>query len=117
MDYSREPGHSPLLVIRAKEPFNAEPAAASLAEFPLTPEDLVYCRNHGPVREFDPDTYSVTFTMAGEEVKLALNDIKSLFSKVEIVALLQVCRRTRSLARDLILLPVCWNPTPRDGGH
>lgn len=91
MDYSSEPEHSSLLLIRGKEPFNAEPTAAALVEFPLTPEDLVYCRNHGPVREFDPESYTVAFKGIGNEFKLSINDIKSLFTKVETVAVLQVC--------------------------
>ncbi|KAF9448616.1 molybdopterin binding oxidoreductase [Macrolepiota fuliginosa MF-IS2] len=89
MDYSCEPEHSPLLVIRGKEPFNAEPTAAALVEFPITPEDLVYCRNHGPVREFDEDTYSVTFKGNDKECQLSIHDIKTMFPKVETVATLQ----------------------------
>ncbi|KXN85866.1 Sulfite oxidase [Leucoagaricus sp. SymC.cos] len=89
MDYSCEPDHSNSLVIRAMEPFNAEPTAAALIEFPLTPEDLVYCRNHGPVREFDPDTYQVTFKGLDREYTLNMTDIRSLFPKVETIAVLQ----------------------------
>lgn len=89
MDYSCEPDHSTRLVIRGKEPFNAEPTAAALVEFPITPEELVYCRNHGPVREFDPDTYTVTFKGLDKECQVTMSTIKSLFTKVETVAVLQ----------------------------
>lgn len=116
MDYSCEPERSPLLVVRSKEPFNAEPTPAALVEYPLTPEDLIYCRNHGPVREFDPDTYSMTFRVTGKEVKLSLNDLKSLFPKVETVALLQVRWYSQSIAQDLILL-VRGNSAQGDGCH
>ncbi|KAJ3565150.1 hypothetical protein NP233_g7823 [Leucocoprinus birnbaumii] len=89
MDYSCEPDHSDRLVIRGKEPFNAEPTAAALVEFPVTPEDLVYCRNHGPVRDFDSDSYTVTFKGLGKECKLTMGEIISLFTKVETIAVLQ----------------------------
>ncbi len=61
MDYTAEPTHSDRLDIQQAQPFNAEPSAADLVEFSLTPEELVYCRNHGPVLHFDEETYFVTF--------------------------------------------------------
>lgn len=91
MDYSSEPPHSELLNIQANEPFNAEPPASALVEFNLTPEDLVYCRNHGPVREFEEDTYP--FTVKGgvdQELNMTVKELKSNFTKVEVVAALQV---------------------------
>lgn len=90
MDYSNEPEHSPLLNIQARTPFNAEPAASALVEFPLTPEDLVYCRNHGPVREFDQDTYVLTIKGGPKDVKLTVKELRSTFPKVQVVSALQV---------------------------
>jgi sulfite oxidase len=93
MDYSCEPVHSSLLNIQAKEPFNAEPTAASLVEFPVTPEDLVYCRNHGPVRELDEDTYMLSISgLVKQEVKLSITELKASFASKEIIAALQVRR-------------------------
>jgi sulfite oxidase len=94
MDYSLEPPHSEHLVIQAKEPFNAEAPTEALVEFAITPEDLVYCRNHGPVREFIEDEYTVTVKGKGNEVKLTMAEITSLFPKASVVATLQV-RRTQ----------------------
>lgn len=91
MDYSCEPEHSQLLNIQEKEPFNAEPSAAALVEFPITPEELVYCRNHGPVREFDADSYSITITGGSKgEMSFTVNDIRSMFPVARVVAALQV---------------------------
>ena len=90
MDYSQEPPHSEHLVVQAKEPFNAEAPVATLVEFALTPEDLVYARNHGPVREFEEDGYAVAINGGGKTVKLTMSKIKSL-PKTRIVAALQVC--------------------------
>lgn len=92
MDYSDEPLHSNLLTVQSKEPFNAEPLASALVEFDQTPEELVYCRNHGPVREFDEDTYTLRVKGGVERtLELRLKDLKANFAKVEIVAALQVC--------------------------
>ncbi|KAF8905005.1 Oxidoreductase, molybdopterin-binding domain-containing protein [Gymnopilus junonius] len=90
MDYSSEPSHSPLLNVQESQPFNAEPSAAALVEFPLTPEDLVYCRNHSPVLEFNPDEYSIVVRGGSKgDVRLSLNDLKSQFPITRIVAVLQ----------------------------
>lgn len=91
MDYSCEPVHSSLLNIQAKEPFNAEPTAEALVEFPITPEDLVYCRNHGPVREFDEDTYMLSISgLVKQEAKMSVRELKANFALQEVVAALQV---------------------------
>jgi sulfite oxidase len=91
MDYSEEPAHSSILIVQAQEPFNAEPTAAALVEFPITPEDLVYCRNHGPVREFDEASYALKLGgMLKEEAQWTVSEMKASFQKVEVVAALQV---------------------------
>lgn len=91
MDYTAEPTHSDRLDIQQAQPFNAEPSAADLVEFSLTPEELVYCRNHGPVLHFDEETYFVTFK-GGEkgDVRLSVAELKAACPKATIVAALQV---------------------------
>lgn len=91
MDYTCEPQHSHLLVTQEQEPFNAEPPSSALVEFAITPEDLVYCRNHGPVRQFDEDEYSLTIKGGSNgDVELNMNDLRTSFSTTRIVAVLQV---------------------------
>lgn len=46
MDFSGEPAHSSRLQVRDEKPYNAEPDVAQLIEHELTPDELVYCRNH-----------------------------------------------------------------------
>ena len=90
MDYSAEPPYSALLDVRGTQPINAEPTAAALVEFNLTPEDLVYCRNHGPVREFDEDSYNLIIKGTSKgDFTLSIKDLKSTFSCVRVVATLQ----------------------------
>ena len=91
MDYSAEPLHSDILIVQGSNPFNAEPPVTSLVEFHLTPEDLVYCRNHGPVREFDEDNYTISLKGGVEqELIFTLSELKATFPTVQIVAALQV---------------------------
>lgn len=92
MDYSTEPPHSDLLTIQGTEPFNAEAPVEALVEFNLTPEDLVYCRNHGPVREFDEETYFLVVKGGVDrEIKLSIPELKTTFPTTQVVAALQVC--------------------------
>jgi len=91
MDYSAEPQHSSLLQVRGIQPFNAEPFAASLVEFNITPENLLYCRNHGPVRQLNEDSYNIAIKGTTKaEVNLTLKDLKSNFPISRVVATLQV---------------------------
>lgn len=97
MDYTTEPAHSDRLDIQQAKPFNAEPSAADLVEFSLTPEELVYCRNHGPVRLFDKETYFVTFKGGDKgDFRLSFAELKAACPKVTIVAALQVGRHPAS---------------------
>ncbi|KAL0004563.1 hypothetical protein SO802_012124 [Lithocarpus litseifolius] len=49
-DYSQEPPRHPSLIINSQEPFNAEPSRSALISSSyVTPVDLFYKRNHGPV--------------------------------------------------------------------
>ncbi|THU97277.1 molybdopterin binding oxidoreductase [Dendrothele bispora CBS 962.96] len=95
MDYSQEPHHSEHLIIQAKEPFNAEAPVAALVELAITPEDLVYARNHGPVREFEEEVYTITVQSKCGQVKLGMSEIKSL-PKTRIVAALQCAGNRRN---------------------
>lgn len=103
MDYTDEPPHSGLLSVRGTRPFNAEPLASALVEFKLTPEELLYCRNHGPVREFDPEEYTVNLGgSVQKELKLRAADLRKLFPTAEVIAALQV--GSASVSRHSILM-------------
>jgi sulfite oxidase len=91
------------------EPFNAEPSADALVRFQRTPGELVYCRNHGPVKEFDEAQYRVNVHGGVKKpLQLTLHDLRTKYRKKEVVAALQV-----SLAEHFSLLVlttclVCW---------
>ncbi|GER31346.1 sulfite oxidase [Striga asiatica] len=48
-NYSLEPPRHPLLLVNSKEPYNAEPHRSALASSYVTPVELFYKRNHGPI--------------------------------------------------------------------
>ncbi|KIK63199.1 hypothetical protein GYMLUDRAFT_41525 [Collybiopsis luxurians FD-317 M1] len=97
MDYSNEPPHSDQLFVQAQQPFNAEPSVASLVEFAYTPEELVYCRNHGPIREFAEEEYTISIKGAVErEISVSIPQLKSAFPKVRVVAALQCAGNRRN---------------------
>ncbi|KAF8072101.1 Oxidoreductase, molybdopterin-binding domain-containing protein [Lyophyllum atratum] len=97
MDYSTEPPHSELLTVQGTNPFNAEAPVSSLVEFNITPEDLVYCRNHGPVREFDEETYVLTIKGGVDrELQLTISTLKSTFTTTHVVAALQCAGNRRN---------------------
>ncbi|TBU41637.1 molybdopterin binding oxidoreductase [Dichomitus squalens] len=101
MDYSGEVPHSEHLVVRGTEPFNAEPTAAALVEFPITPEDLVYCRNHSPVLDIDESTWSVQVNGAERSRSFTLEELQTKFPRVEVVAALQ-CAGNRRKEMDQV---------------
>lgn len=118
MDYSHEVPHSQLLVVRGKEPFNAEPKASALVEFSITPDDLVYCRNHGPVEDLDRETYILTIKSSPGDRRYTMHDLETRFQKHEVVAALQV--REILYCRVALLSDRCYTlvrrqQTKRDG--
>lgn len=117
MDYSLEVPHSQLLVVRGQQPFNAEPKASALVEFPITPDDLVYCRNHGPVEDLDYDTYTLTIKGDCGDIKYTMQDLETRFRKYEVVAALQVGIQLPSGSILIFIgtLLVCRKSTKRDG--
>ncbi len=90
MDFSEEVQHSNLLIVRGTKPFNAEPTAAALVEFPITPEDLIYCRNHSPVLDLDESTYTVHVLGVEGSRSFTLEELRTNFPRVDVVAALQV---------------------------
>lgn len=93
MDYSREPPHSKFLqLVHDVQPFNAEPLPHQLTQYKYTPDELVYCRNHGPVARLREDAHVIT--VDGDVARggrITVGELKALFPRREVVAALQVC--------------------------
>ncbi|CAA6667885.1 unnamed protein product [Spirodela intermedia] len=96
-EYSLEPQRHPSLRINAKEPFNAEPPRAALVSSYITPVDLFFKRNHGPIPIVsDIDRYRVSVGgLVGKSIHLSMADIRKL-PKYTVTATLQCAGNRRT---------------------
>ncbi|KAA1467670.1 sulfite oxidase [Dentipellis sp. KUC8613] len=99
MSYESHQPHyaSVFLDVKKLEPLNAEPDVAALIEFPHTPDELTYCRNHGPITVLDEETF--TIKIDGEvrnELKFTLDELRRSFPHASIVAAMQCAGNRRS---------------------
>ncbi|KAH9928258.1 Oxidoreductase, molybdopterin-binding domain-containing protein [Fomitopsis serialis] len=101
MDFSREPEHSDKLHVLGVQPWNAEPDIAELVRHPYTPEQLVYSRNHCPIRALDAATFSVKVNgLVKHERAFTLDDLKREFQRKEVVAALQCAGNRRKTMQE-----------------
>ncbi|TYG52672.1 hypothetical protein ES288_D09G047100v1 [Gossypium darwinii] len=96
-DYSQEPPRHPSLQINSKVPFNAEPPRSALASSYVTPVDLFYKRNHGPIPVVDDiERYCVDICgLIGTPKKLYMRDVRML-PKYDVTATLQCAGNRRT---------------------
>ncbi|WJX81191.1 sulfite oxidase [Trifolium repens] len=109
-DYSKEPIRHPSLQINSKEPFNAEPPRSALISSYLTPADLFYKRNHGPVPIVDDiEKYFVSISGLIENPKqLFMEDIRTL-PKYNVTAILQCAgNRRTAMSKTKTVKGVGW---------
>ncbi|KAL6125237.1 hypothetical protein ACLB2K_073296 [Fragaria x ananassa] len=110
-DYSREPPRHPSLKINAKEPFNAEPPRSALGAAYVTPVDLFYKRNHGPIPIVDDiHSYSVSITGLIENPKqVFFKDIMAL-PKYNVTATMQCAgNRRTAMSQTRTVKGVGWD--------
>ncbi|KAK8290422.1 hypothetical protein V6Z12_D07G260600 [Gossypium hirsutum] len=110
-DYSQEPSRHPCLHINAKEPFNAEPPRSALVSSYVTPVELFFKRNHGPIPLVDDiERYCVDINgLIETPKKLYFRDIRML-PKYNVTATLQ-CAGNRRTAMSITrkVKGVGWN--------
>ncbi|KAK9117537.1 hypothetical protein Sjap_016484 [Stephania japonica] len=96
-DYTREPPRHPCLQVNSKEPFNAEPPRAALVSSYVTPVDLFYKRNHGPIPTVDDiERYRISVTgLVSNARELSMADIRKL-RKYNVTATLQCAGNRRT---------------------
>ncbi|KAL5717606.1 sulfite oxidase [Ranunculus cassubicifolius] len=110
-DYSQDPPRHPSLLINAKEPFNAEPPRSALISSYVTPVDLFYKRNHGPIPIVD-DIHSYRVTICGlleNPKELSLAHIRK-FPKYQVTATLQCAgNRRTAMSKTKTVKGVGWD--------
>ncbi|XP_025101579.1 LOW QUALITY PROTEIN: sulfite oxidase-like [Pomacea canaliculata] len=94
--YANDPPRSPLLIPSSKKPFNAEPPAELLVDNYLTPNDLFFVRNHLPVPNINPRSFTLEVQGPKKELKLSINDLKKQFKKKSVVSVVQCAGNRRS---------------------
>jgi sulfite oxidase len=103
--YAKDPRRHPALIARSVKPFNAEPPAFLLADSFITPTEILFTRNHLPVPHVDATTYKLevfreTVNADGTRaqipvISLSLDDLKTKFEHVSVVAALQCAGNRR----------------------
>ena len=61
--YANDPSRHPALIVLSNTPFNAEPPRALLGSSFITPTAVFFTRNHLPVPDVDPSTYSLEISI------------------------------------------------------
>jgi len=87
------------LIVRQEEPLNAETPLPLLCRAPVTPAELFFVRNHGPIPLVDEDAYRLT---VGESLELSLDELRARFPRTMVAATL-VCAGNRRA--DLVPAP------------
>ncbi|XP_055334379.1 uncharacterized protein LOC129585644 [Paramacrobiotus metropolitanus] len=101
-DYAGDPTRSSELIINSKKPFNAETPGGILVKHFVTPVDLFYVRNHGPVPEIDPKTYEFSVSgLVGQPFKMSLAELQDSANHVTISATLMCAGNRRNELKDI----------------
>ncbi|GJE99903.1 molybdopterin binding oxidoreductase-like protein [Phanerochaete sordida] len=88
-------------IVHQRSPLNAEPPLQELVAHPLTPEELVYARNHGPIEHLDAATFKLKVDgLVEREAEYTLEEIQNAFPKAEVVAALQCAGNRRGAMQD-----------------
>lgn len=102
--YGSDPRRSPLLQVLSQKPFNAETPAEFLPLTYLTPTEIFFVRNHLPVPEVDPDSYTLSVCLGtdGDQDNLkvlaefTLNDLRTKFKPYSVDSVIQCSGNRRS---------------------
>lgn len=107
----QEPPRHPSLKINSKEPFNAEPPRRALVSSYVTPVDMFYKRNHGPIPIVDDiERYRVSVGGLVENPKLlSMAEIREL-PKYNVTATLQCAgNRRTAMSKARTVKGVGWD--------
>jgi DMSO/TMAO reductase YedYZ molybdopterin-dependent catalytic subunit/glyoxylase-like metal-dependent hydrolase (beta-lactamase superfamily II) len=103
----------PKLVVWTEEPLNVETPLDVLCESTVTPTELFYVRNHGPVPSVDPSSYVLTVDgLVREPLALSLDELRDRFERASVTATLMCAGNRRSELAAIAPIPgqVPWGP-------
>jgi len=85
------------MVVHGTDPYNAEPAPHALASGHLTPVDMFYTRNHGPVPDLDPETWRLRVDgLVATPLELTRKALQEDFEQRTVTATLQCAGNRRA---------------------
>jgi sulfite oxidase len=94
------------MLVHEQQPYNAEPASRALAESHVTPVEVFYSRNHGPVPAIDPLGWQLHVGgLVATPLELDLADLESEFQHCSVVATLQCAGNRRAALTALHDIP------------
>ncbi len=102
---------SPDFIVHSADPLNGEPPLETLRENFITPRELFYVRNHGPIPDIDPQAFRLVVNgMVERELELSLDTLLNDFPKRTVMATLQCAgnRRDGLIAHAPIPGEVAW---------
>lgn len=100
--YANDPKRHPMLKVLTQKPFNAETPKELSVESLVTPNELHFVRNHLPVPEIDPSTFSLEIfdESSGKKFVFTLDDLKNKFPIYTIPVTLQCSGNKRKLMNE-----------------
>lgn len=107
------PSAKPALVVQSEQPFNGGPRVEALCREFVTPSELFFVRNHGPVPEIDGDSYRLAVGgMVAHPLRLSLVDLRTRFPRVRLQAALQCAGNRRREFMTIAPIPgeIPWGP-------
>ncbi|MBV9534843.1 MAG: molybdopterin-dependent oxidoreductase [Solirubrobacterales bacterium] len=106
---AKDPG----LVVWSEDPLNAETPVELLHRTRITPNELFFVRNHGPIPEVDPSAYRLTIRgLVTEPLTLSLEELRRRFEHVTVDALLSCAGNRRNELAAIAPIPgqEPWGP-------
>jgi hydroxyacylglutathione hydrolase len=103
----------PSLIVWTEDPLNAETPLDLLSRDRLTPNELFFIRNHGPIPEVDPADYRLAVRgLVSEPMTLALDELRQRFERVTATAYLSCAGNRRSELAAIAPIPdqEPWGP-------
>src|SRR5919109_3825544 len=110
----------PALVVWSEEPLNGETPLDLLRQSEITPNELFFVRNHGPIPEVDPTTYRLAVRgLVAESLTLSLDDLRQRFEHVSFDAVLSCAGNRRSELATIAPIPgqAPWGPGATGNAH
>ncbi|TGZ77134.1 molybdopterin binding oxidoreductase [Ascodesmis nigricans] len=85
-----------------EKPLNREPPVEELVKSFLTPPEVAYDRNHGPLPHLDASTHTLTITGLKAPVTLSIADLSTKFPQHSVLAALQCAGNRRHTMRTKV---------------